>query len=310
MIDKNNITLVLEELKRFTTNLETKISSDPCCRFKILQDLYSLITKYIPVTDINSEVAKLIGEHARFKMLKTLHSRFAIVCLYYCCKYHIDSAQLLYTLALVYYKLLVNKYIRYCDNAFFQAALSLQHKSSRLRQLGDPISVVREIATRVDERFKAKVQSTCDNPSAYITTLYELRTRVAQKVKRVAKRYYQAKSLKAQRVEVSGYADAIYNRIMIYGDVRQVSGCTHLYSKLSSLPQVPADLVRDSIFEVLTIFGPLPKVVTLRSVNRALNNDDLKATLNVMKYLSIETTPENVLCLIKTYYACLKEYDK
>lgn len=307
MIDKNNITLVLQELERFATTLETRIISDPCCQFKVLQDLYKLVTRYVTIADINTEVSRLIGDYSRFKLLKTLHAKFAIVALYHCCKYQLDGKIVLYVLGLVYYKLLINKYIPYCDISRLQTSLSLQRRSSSFKKLGsNVVNLVEYVVQQVYQRYTDRVRSTCDEPSVYIVTLYELRTRIAQKVKSIAKRYYETKQVKSQNTSLNTYVNSIYNRIMVYGDVKRVSGCTYLYTKLTQLPQTPADLVRDSIFEVLSVFGVTPKIITSRQVNRALRNNDLKATLTVLNYLSVEPTTKNIICLVKTYYASLR----
>jgi len=305
-MDKKLVPIILKELDKFKTDLENKIIQDPCCKFKVLNELQRIIKYYISLKDINAEIDTVFGKISGYKLLSTTHNKFFGVMLYNCCKYKIDPKDLFHLYGLLYYKLLLNKHIKFCDLSVLQTSYGLQHKSSLLYKFKDVIVVIQHVSDSVYKRYVEKIKQSCDNPVVYVNTIYELRTRISNQVKVIAKRYYQVKQKHKTQIDVENITMLIYRRISIYGNIKKVQRCEILYNRFVHLPDIPENIVKDSIFEIVSLYGSHPSKITTKSIAKALKDMALRVSVNVLKYLNIDVTPENLTCLARTYYASLE----
>jgi len=236
----------------------------------------------------------------KFKLLKTPHTKFAIVSIYSLCgdKQNKNLIQeIIFVLSIIYYNNLLNKYIRYCNDLLLHRAFAFVKKSNLFKH------DIKEGLTKLAADITDKIGTSCEI-SYIITRLYELRHRIAQSLKSVVKKYYDLyqNPNKYSKINYHTLATRLAHNIVFYATIPVSDKCPYKDEFIYKLPDADEHLLTDSIEEILDLIGTSP---SLQKISGNLHK--LQYTVKLLKSIDIEVNRTSLLCFVSIIIRRLKD---
>ncbi|MGB9674679.1 MAG: hypothetical protein ACPLX8_00940 [Nanopusillaceae archaeon] len=272
-----------------------------CSTKYLFKTLYSDIDKLVNVNDLKKKLNKY-SSHSKYKLVNTVHSMLIIVVLYNDYVRGNELVDDLYFTALIYYNALLNKYLRYCDDNLFQLALNSVKSTNIFRSKG-VLNGLKHISISVDKLYDNK--NFKNNINEIELMLYSLRTRIAQSLKSIIKKYYYLKEKsKTEISDKDSYKrnlDRFRYKVEMLGHIDIPVKCLKYKSKLEELKEVDIDLLEQVLTEIYTklnitlfnqqkVVGNLDKLESLDKLVKLINsNDDIKYCLVKTLLITAET---------------------
>ena len=296
---KEKFLYLIKDLSNLIDKYESLLNIDPCGKNRILQDIEKLSSKYLTKNELDEFIGKFLS--VQTKITSTKHTKFLLYLLYTSCKFKINITRIIYFLSIVYYTTLIRKYIKFCDKDIFQLAISLLRSNHLFKKFnGDIIQSLQYLSSEITKKYSQKLENTECSYLVILPLIFELRTRIAQSLKRLATKYYEIKRNpekfnRTQNIET--IVDTIYHMIMFYGYIPKISKCTELYNKFTKITYLDENLVKASITEIIELLYSVDNI-TVQKLSANLNK--LKFSKTVLQQLNIVVTNRNLLCYLYT----------
>ncbi len=262
-------------------------------------DVYGKLYKDMDKITDKERIKKLSSEYfinSKYKLLTTLHLQLISVEMYNAAKRNESILPYLYLLSLIYYNLILNRYIRYCDNNILSQSINAVKGTNLLKKYG-VLKALEHISKSVEDLYSNFYNEFDDNHQILELMVYSLRTRVVQSLKSIVAKYYELKE-KSKEVTsnnnlINTYINEAKYQILMLGNVPINITCKNYTNYLEKLKDVDEEIltkVLKEIFETLGIEPTQQKIIGLI--------DNLKEVDILNKYLHGPSGMK--YCLIKT----------
>ncbi|MEM3859098.1 MAG: hypothetical protein QW478_06785 [Candidatus Micrarchaeaceae archaeon] len=280
-----------------STTLTIESDTKLCPSKFLFKTLYGDINNLIDVKDIKKKISEFLP-HSKYKLVNTVHTMLIVLSIYN--NYYRNQSKLetLYFASLVYYNILLNKYVKYCDDNVLQLSIERVKSSNIFKQKGI-INGLKYIASSVDNLYTD--YNLDKNPEIIELMLYSLRTRIAQSLKSITKKYYEIKT--ESKTSLSNKDNYIRNidrfkyKVLMLGYIDIPKECQLHKSKLELLKDVDMDLLEEALVEIYTKLG----IILFNQQKVVSNLDKLTKIDTLVKEISGNKNDTNLkYCIVKT----------
>lgn len=302
MILNDNKYLELKSLMQ--SNYDSLEKNTNLCAFKNTYKLiYSNSNKIFSTPELFS-LTKSYIIHPKYKLMNTYHTRLIVVMMYNALNRGESILLYLEYLSFIFYNLILNANIKYCDDNIFRVALE-SVKSLNLAKKLSIHDMLKHIAKSVDDLYKDIYPFKYEKDSnVFEAMIYSLRTRIAQTMKPIVRNYYKLKAESKENVsKVINYSpmiDSAKHQILMLGYVPVPKECVEYKKYILSLKDMEPDEFEKICIEVFNTIGLKFSQQKVTTSLHKLNN------LN--QYIDEEKFPKaSIYCFIKTIYNSLEE---
>ena len=289
-----------KEYTKYKYFLNTKLAdiekeTNLCPNLYLYSKLYKDMDKYGDRQKIDSLVkGYLPNQH--YKLFSTLHTQIIAVTIYNAVERKETIFPYVYLLSLIYYNLILNRYVKYCDNNVLSIAFDLV-KSTNIFSTYGVLKGLEHISKSVIELHKDYYKEYDTDPHSLELLIQSLRTRIVQSLKSIVRQYYNIKErnkdVDSKNQTIMRYIEHAKHKLLMLGIVPITEPCKYYAKYIEKLKDIEPVQLEKALIE---IFNKLGIDVTQQKITQ--NIGTLEELETLCKYLGMPISGK--YCLAKT----------
>ncbi len=301
-IQKELYTDISNSILNTNSNLESLISNSICPIKNLYSIVYADINKVIDIRWLKSQVKEFLI-HKDFKLLTTAHTELVILMCYNSIEFNEDINQYVYYLSLIFYNSFLNSLIPRCNQPILIQSFEQVKGTNLLKQKQTVINALKYLTEMISAKYGEKFKKEKENAINYELMVYELRTRIAQTLKSISKKYYYIvqNQMNENTVDIDKYVQKLSYKILMLGVINIPDQCSFNENEINKIKEITDEnQIYDIVMEIQEYTNfEMSQQKILKNKNNFTN------TLQIMKDLDI--SEDAFKCLILTLINTVNE---
>lgn len=301
-IQKELYTDISNSILNTNSNLESLISNSICPIKNLYSIVYADINKVIDIRWLKSQVKEFLI-HKDFKLLTTAHTELVILMCYNSIEFNEDINQYVYYLSLIFYNSFLNSLIPRCNQPILIQSFEQVKGTNLLKQKQTVINALKYLTEMISAKYGEKFKKEKENAINYELMVYELRTRIAQTLKSISKKYYYIvqNQMNENTVDIDKYVQKLSYKILMLGVINIPDQCSFNENEINKIKEITDEnQIYDMVMEIQEYTNfEMSQQKILKNKNNFTN------TLQIMKDLDI--SEDAFKCLILTLINTVNE---